>query len=69
MYLPARGILDNLNAGISGGIGWNLLLDAKGGPSHAGDFREVPVTLNKDGSDFHRWVFVIEWPDYDAEEF
>lgn len=48
----AHDILGNLNAGISGSIDWNLLLDAKGGPNHVGNFCEAPVMLTGDGSDF-----------------
>lgn len=48
----AHDIIGNLNAGISGSIDWNLLLDAKGGPNHVGNFCEAPVMLNADGSDF-----------------
>lgn len=48
----AHDILGNLNAGISGSIDWNLLLDAKGGPNHVGNFCEAPIMLNGDGSDF-----------------
>lgn len=46
----AHDILGNLNAGISGSIDWNLLLDSKGGPNHVGNFCEAPVMLN-DGED------------------
>lgn len=48
----AHDILGNLNAGISGSLDWNLLLDAKGGPNHVGNFCEAPVMLNADGSGF-----------------
>lgn len=48
----AHDILGNLNAGISGSIDWNLLLDAKGGPNHVGNFCEAPVMLTGDGSNF-----------------
>ena len=48
----AHDIIGNLNAGISGSIDWNLLLDARGGPNHVGNFCEAPVMLNDDGSDF-----------------
>lgn len=48
----AHDMIGNLNAGISGSIDWNLLLDAKGGPNHVGNFCEAPVMLNADGSDF-----------------
>lgn len=50
----AHDIIGNLNAGISGSIDWNLLLDAKGGPNHVGNFCEAPVMLNAEGSDFER---------------
>lgn len=48
----AHDILGNLNAGISGSIDWNLLLDARGGPNHVGNFCEAPVMLTEDGSGF-----------------
>lgn len=48
----AHDILGNLNAGMCGSIDWNLLLDAKGGPNHVGNFCEAPVMLNADASDF-----------------
>ena len=48
----AHDILGNLNAGVCGSIDWNLLLDAKGGPNHVGNFCEAPVMLNEDASDF-----------------
>lgn len=48
----AHDIMGNLNAGISGSLDWNLLLDAKGGPNHVGNFCEAPVMLSEDGSDF-----------------
>ena len=48
----AHDIIGNLNAGISGSIDWNLLLDAKGGPNHVGNFCEAPVMLTEDGADF-----------------
>lgn len=54
----AHDIMGNLNAGISGSIDWNLLLDAKGGPNHVGNFCEAPVMLNGDGSDF---IFQTEY--------
>lgn len=48
----AHDILGNLNGGISGSIDWNLLLDAKGGPNHVGNFCEAPVMLAEGCSDF-----------------
>lgn len=48
----AHDIIGNLNAGISGSIDWNLLLDSKGGPNHVGNFCEAPIMLNSDGTDF-----------------
>lgn len=48
----ARDMIGNLNAGISGSMDWNLLLDAKGGPNHVGNFCEAPVMLTEDGRDF-----------------
>ena len=48
----AHDILGNLNGGVCGSIDWNLLLDAKGGPNHVGNFCEAPLMLNEDASDF-----------------
>ena len=48
----AHDILGNLNDGISGSIDWNLLLDAKGGPNHVGNFCEAPVMLTEDSANF-----------------
>lgn len=48
----AHDIIGNLNAGICGSIDWNLLLDAKGGPNHVGNFCEAPIMLEEDASDF-----------------
>lgn len=48
----AHDIIGNLNAGISGSIDWNLLLDAQGGPNHVGNYCEAPVMLTQDGRDF-----------------
>lgn len=48
----AHDIIGNLNAGICGSIDWNLILDAKGGPNHAGNFCEAPIMLTEDGTDF-----------------
>ena len=48
----AHDILGNLNGGISGSIDWNLLLDARGGPNHVGNFCEAPVMLTEDGAGF-----------------
>lgn len=50
----AHDILGNLNGGIHGSLDWNLLLDAKGGPNHVGNFCEAPVMLTRDGQDFTR---------------
>lgn len=48
----AHDILGNLNGGINGSLDWNLLLDAKGGPNHVGNYCEAPVMLTEDGQDF-----------------
>lgn len=48
----AHDILGNLNAGISGSLDWNLLLDASGGPNHVGNFCEAPIMLNESGDDY-----------------
>ncbi|MCR4779326.1 MAG: glucosylceramidase [Lachnospiraceae bacterium] len=44
----AHDILGNLQAGTNGYFDWNLLLDAKGGPNHVGNFCAAPVMCNED---------------------
>lgn len=48
----AHDIIGNLNGGISGSLDWNLLLDARGGPNHVGNFCEAPIMLTEDEKDF-----------------
>lgn len=45
----AHDILGNLNAGITGSMDWNLLLDSKGGPNHVGNYCEAPIMLDGRG--------------------
>lgn len=45
----AHDIIGNLKAGANGSIDWNLLLDAKGGPNHVGNFCEAPLMATADG--------------------
>lgn len=54
----AHDIIGDINAGVSAYIDWNILLDARGGPNHAGNFCEAPIMLNEDMSDF---VFQSEY--------
>ncbi len=42
----AHDILGNLNHGMHGYMDWNLLLDEKGGPNHAGNFCQAPIMCN-----------------------
>ena len=50
----AHDMLGNLNAGATGIIDWNLLLDHKGGPNHVGNFCAAPVMCNEDFSDYEK---------------
>lgn len=43
----AHDMLGNLNAGISGYLDWNLLLDDMGGPNHVGNFCAAPMMYKK----------------------
>ncbi|RLM96853.1 hypothetical protein BBO99_00000139 [Phytophthora kernoviae] len=45
-------ILLDLNNYVVGWIDWNLLLDHKGGPNHAGNYCDAPIILTEDGEDF-----------------
>lgn len=48
----AHDILGNLNGGISGSLDWNLMVDSKGGPNHAGNFCEAPIMLRENEAEF-----------------
>jgi len=43
-------ILGDLNAGSSGWVDWNILLDHNGGPNHVGNDCDAPVLANTTGS-------------------
>ena len=42
----AHDIIGNLNNGMTGSIDWNILLDEKGGPNHAGNFCDAPIMVD-----------------------
>lgn len=44
----AHDILGNLNAGMTGFIDWNVLLDEKGGPNHVNNFCDAPMMYDTD---------------------
>lgn len=50
----AHDMIGNFNHGVSAFFDWNLLLDAEGGPNHAGNFCAAPVMLTEDGQDFEK---------------
>ncbi len=50
----AHDMMGNLNAGATGIIDWNLLLDAKGGPNHVGNFCAAPVMCSEDFADYEK---------------
>lgn len=46
----AHDMIGNLNAGMTGFLDWNILLDVKGGPNHVGNNCDAPV-MSVDGED------------------
>jgi glucosylceramidase len=42
----AHDIIGNMNAGMTGFIDWNLLLDEKGGPNHVNNFCDAPIMID-----------------------
>lgn len=48
----AHDIIGNLNAGMSGFIDWNILLDKNGGPNHVGNFCDAPIMIDTDNDTF-----------------
>ncbi|CAM9330142.1 unnamed protein product [Chrysoparadoxa australica] len=47
----AHDILSDLSSWTTGWVDWNLLLDAKGGPNHAGNLCDTPIVCLEDHSD------------------
>ncbi|MBR3157229.1 hypothetical protein IKF20_02255 [Candidatus Saccharibacteria bacterium] len=45
-------LFNDINAGTSAFIDWNMLLSWQGGPSHCQNYVKSPVILNKTGDDF-----------------
>ena len=46
----AHDIIGNLKSGMNGFIDWNLVLDSKGGPNHAGNFCDAPIMCDIDNN-------------------
>ncbi|MCP4995509.1 MAG: glycoside hydrolase family 30 protein [Gammaproteobacteria bacterium] len=50
IYTPvhryARNIIVSLNHWVSGWIDWNIVLDARGGPNHVGNFCGAPIMID-----------------------
>ena len=53
----AHDMIGNLNAGISGSLDWNLLLDEKGGPNHVGNFCAAPLLCDVKKSEVSKQLF------------
>jgi len=52
LYTPvhryARNIIVSLNHWVTGWIDWNIVLDARGGPNHVGNFCGAPIMIDTD---------------------
>ena len=50
LYTPvhryARNIIESLNHWLTGWIDWNIVLDARGGPNHVGNFCGAPIMID-----------------------
>lgn len=56
----AHNIINDLNNGCNGWIDWNIVLDSKGGPNHAGGACDAPVIIDEDGEiRFHSSYYAI----------
>lgn len=49
----AHDMIGDFKAGANGFIDWNMLLDAKGGPNHVGNFCDAPIMCTEDAKDFN----------------
>ena len=50
----ARSMIHDLNRWTEGCIDWNLLLDERGGPNHAGNYCSAPILATPDGNLAHQ---------------
>ncbi len=50
----AHDIIGNLNAGMTGFIDWNILLDEKGGPNHVNNYCDAPVMVDTQNGSFEQ---------------
>lgn len=50
----AHDMLGNFKNGVGAFYDWNLLLDAKGGPNHVGNFCDAPIMSNETGESFEK---------------
>jgi len=48
----AHDIIGNLNAGMTGSMDWNILLDEKGGPNHVGNLCDAPIMVDTEKDTF-----------------
>ena len=48
----AHDIIGNLNAGMTGFIDWNILLDEKGGPNHVNNYCDAPIMCDTTNDKF-----------------
>ncbi len=48
----AHDIIGNLNAGMTGFIDWNILLDEKGGPNHVNNYCDAPIMIDTKNDKF-----------------
>lgn len=48
----AHDIIGNLNAGMTGSMDWNILLDKKGGPNHVGNYCDAPIMIDTEKDTF-----------------
>ncbi len=52
LYTPAhryaRNIIESLNHWVGGWIDWNVVLDARGGPNHVGNYCGAPIMVDVD---------------------
>jgi len=64
IYAPvhryARDIIVGLNHWVSGWIDWNIVLDRRGGPNHAGNYCGAPIMIDTDtGHIYYTPVFYV----------
>ena len=61
-YRYTRDLIQGFNNHLVGWIDWNMMLNERGGPNHAGNFCLAPILVNSGLDSYHLTPFIILLP-------